>query len=151
LDDGEGLGERSGSLDEEHRERVRSVDQLVEEWEGAGPGLPQGTEKDWGQLSKVPSKGGESPTSLSRKESGGKGYSHPRGLRTNMASWSQLSWRDRSQGDIKVDKLRDNRGRHQFGEHVVTILSGKRAAKKWTGVIWYFEPHGKLTPGSIFI
>ena len=42
LDDGEELGERSGSLDEEHRERDRSVDQLVEEWEGAGPGLPQG-------------------------------------------------------------------------------------------------------------
>jgi hypothetical protein len=33
LDDGEELGERSGSLDEEHRERDRSVDQLVEEWE----------------------------------------------------------------------------------------------------------------------
>ena len=60
LDDGEELGERSGSLDEEHRERDRSVDQLVEEWEGAGPGLPQGTEKGWGQLSKVPSKEGKS-------------------------------------------------------------------------------------------
>ena len=31
-------GERRGSLDERHRERVRSVDQLVEEWEGTGPG-----------------------------------------------------------------------------------------------------------------
>jgi predicted DNA-binding helix-hairpin-helix protein len=27
-------GERRGSLDERHRERVRSVDQLVGEWEG---------------------------------------------------------------------------------------------------------------------
>jgi hypothetical protein len=36
--------------------------------------------KDWGQLSKVPSKG-ESPISLSRKGSGGKGHSHPRGLK----------------------------------------------------------------------
>jgi predicted DNA-binding helix-hairpin-helix protein len=35
-------GERRGSLDERHRERVRSVDQLVEEWEGIGPDLPQG-------------------------------------------------------------------------------------------------------------
>jgi hypothetical protein len=30
FEDKEGLGERSGSLDERHRERVRSVDQLVE-------------------------------------------------------------------------------------------------------------------------
>ena len=38
-------GERRGSLDERHRERVRSVDQLVEEWEGTGPSplpLPNG-------------------------------------------------------------------------------------------------------------
>ena len=35
-------GERRGSLDERHREMVRSVDQLVEEWEGTGPDLPQG-------------------------------------------------------------------------------------------------------------
>jgi hypothetical protein len=48
---GGGLGERRGSLDERHRERARSVDQLVEEWEGTGPGLPQGMEKDCGQLS----------------------------------------------------------------------------------------------------
>ena len=34
FEEGEGLGERRGSLDERHRERVRSVDQLVEEWEG---------------------------------------------------------------------------------------------------------------------
>ena len=46
--------------DERHRERVRSVDQLVEEWEGTGPDPPQGMSKDWGQLSKVPSKGGKS-------------------------------------------------------------------------------------------
>jgi hypothetical protein len=34
FEEGEGLGERRGSLDERHRERVRSVDQSVEEWEG---------------------------------------------------------------------------------------------------------------------
>jgi hypothetical protein len=56
----EGLGERRGSLDERHRERVRSVDQLVEEWEWTGPGPAPGMGKDWGQLSKVPSKGGKS-------------------------------------------------------------------------------------------
>jgi predicted DNA-binding helix-hairpin-helix protein len=33
FEEGEGLGERRGSLDERHSERVRSVDQLVEEWE----------------------------------------------------------------------------------------------------------------------
>ena len=53
-------GEGRGSLDERHRERVRSVDQLVEEWEGTGPGPAPGMGKDWGQLSKVPSKGGKS-------------------------------------------------------------------------------------------
>ena len=42
FEEGEGLGERRGSLDEPHRERVRSVDQLVEEWEGTGPGLAPG-------------------------------------------------------------------------------------------------------------
>ena len=45
FEEGEGLGERRRSLDERHRERVRSVDQLVEEW---------------GQLSKVPSTRGKS-------------------------------------------------------------------------------------------
>jgi len=41
-------GERRESLDERHRikDRVRSVDQLVEEWEGSGPGHPQGMVKD---------------------------------------------------------------------------------------------------------
>ena len=134
FEEGEGLGEWRGSLDERHRERVRSVDQLVEEWEGTGPGPLQGMGKDWGQLSKVPSKG-ESPISLSRKGSGGKGHSHPRGLRTSIASWSQLSWRDRPQGDIKVDQLRDNRSHHQFGECVMTILSWNGVAKKRTGHI----------------
>ena len=56
FEEGEGLGERRGSLDERHRERVRSVDQLVGEWEGTGPGHASGMGKDWGQLSKVPSK-----------------------------------------------------------------------------------------------
>jgi len=51
----EGLGERRGSLDDRHKERVRSVDQLVEEWEGEGPGHPQGMGKDWGQLARGPS------------------------------------------------------------------------------------------------
>ena len=32
-------GERKEFLEERHRERVRRVDQLVEEWEGTGPGL----------------------------------------------------------------------------------------------------------------
>jgi hypothetical protein len=60
FEDKEGLGERRGSLDERHRERVRRVDQLVEEWEGTGPGHAAGMGKDWGQLSKVPSKGEKS-------------------------------------------------------------------------------------------
>ena len=60
FEEGEGLGERRGSLDERHRERVRSVDQLVEEWEGTGPGPTSEMGKDWGQLDKVPSKGGKS-------------------------------------------------------------------------------------------
>jgi hypothetical protein len=58
FEEGKGLGERRGSLDERHRERVRSVDQLVEEWEGTGPVPAPGMGKDWGQLSKVPSKEG---------------------------------------------------------------------------------------------
>ena len=63
--------------------------------------------------------------------SSGKGHSHPRGLRTSIASWSQLSWRDRPQGDIKVDQLRDNRSRHQFGECVMTIeLESSREEKE---------------------
>ena len=60
FEEGEGLGERRGSLDERHWERVRSFDQLVEEWEGTDPGLPQGMGKDWGQLGRVPSKGRKS-------------------------------------------------------------------------------------------
>jgi len=57
----EGEGARRESLDERHRikDRVRSVDQLVEEWEGSGPGHPQGMVKDWGQLARGPSKGGK--------------------------------------------------------------------------------------------
>ena len=46
FEDKEGLG----FLDEQHRERVRSVDQLVEKWEGTGPGHATGRGKDWGQL-----------------------------------------------------------------------------------------------------
>ena len=42
FEDKEGLG----SLDERHRERVRSVDQLVEKWEGTGPGHATGMGKD---------------------------------------------------------------------------------------------------------
>jgi hypothetical protein len=60
FEDKEGLGERSGSLHERHRERVRSVDQLVEEWEGTGMGHASEMGKDWGQLGKVPSKWGKS-------------------------------------------------------------------------------------------
>jgi hypothetical protein len=51
---------RRGSLDKRHKERVRCVHQLVQEWEGTGPGPAPGMGKDWGQLSKVPSKGGKS-------------------------------------------------------------------------------------------
>ena len=46
FEEGEGLGERRGSLDERHRERVRSADQLVEEWKGTGPGPTSGMGKD---------------------------------------------------------------------------------------------------------
>jgi hypothetical protein len=53
FEEGEGLGERRGSLDERHTERVRSVDQLVGEWEGTVLGLLQRMGKDWAQLSKV--------------------------------------------------------------------------------------------------
>jgi hypothetical protein len=42
FEDKEGLGERRGSLDERHRERVRTVDQLEEEWEGTGSRHPSG-------------------------------------------------------------------------------------------------------------
>ena len=56
LQEGERLGEKRGSCADRHKERVRSVDQLVEEWEGAGPGHPQGRGKDWGQLARGPSK-----------------------------------------------------------------------------------------------
>ena len=56
FEDKEGLG----SLDERHRERARSVDQLVEKWEGTGPGHAIGMGKDGCQLDKVPSTGGNS-------------------------------------------------------------------------------------------
>jgi hypothetical protein len=46
FEDKEGLGERRGSLDERHRERVRSVDRLEEEWEGTGSRHPSGMGKD---------------------------------------------------------------------------------------------------------
>ena len=52
--------ERLGSLDGRHRERVRSVDQLVEKWKGTGPRHAIGMGKDWGQLDKVPSTRGKS-------------------------------------------------------------------------------------------
>ena len=56
----EELGERRGSLDERHRERVRSVDQLVEEWEGTGPGPASGMGKNWGTTHQSPIKRGKS-------------------------------------------------------------------------------------------
>ena len=56
LQEGKGLGEMRGSLDDRHKERVKSVDQLVEEWEGASPGHPQGLGKDWGQQAWGPPK-----------------------------------------------------------------------------------------------
>ena len=59
FEEGEGLGEKRGSLDKRHKERVRYVDQLVQEWERTVPGPAPGMAKDWGQLSKVPSKGGK--------------------------------------------------------------------------------------------
>jgi hypothetical protein len=89
FEEGEGLGERRGSLDERHRERVRSCDRLVEEWEGTGPGPAPGMGKDWEQPSKVPSKGGR-PIRLSRKGTGGNSHRHRQGLRTSIASWRQL-------------------------------------------------------------
>jgi hypothetical protein len=46
FEEGEGLEERRGSLDERHRERVRSVNQLVEEWEGTSPA----SHREWGRI-----------------------------------------------------------------------------------------------------
>jgi len=66
LQEGEGLRERRESIDDRHKERVRSVDQLVEEWEGAGPGHPQGMGKDCAQLARGPSKG-EKPYQLKQE------------------------------------------------------------------------------------
>ena len=60
FEEGNGLGERRGSLDERHRERVGSVDQLIEEREGTGSSPAPGMGKDWGQLNKALSKGGKS-------------------------------------------------------------------------------------------
>ena len=111
FEEGEGLGERRGSLDERDRERVRSGDRLVGEWEGTVPGPAPRMGKDWEQPSKVPSKGGR-PNRLSRKGTGGNSNSHSRGLRTSIASWRQPLLRDQPQGDVKVDQLRDNRSRH---------------------------------------
>ncbi len=54
LQTGEGSGDRRESLDHGHRERVRSVDQLLEEWGGAGQGHPQGLGKDGGQQVRGP-------------------------------------------------------------------------------------------------
>jgi hypothetical protein len=56
FEDKEGLG----SLYDRHRERVRSVDQLVEKWEGTGPGHAKGRGKDRGQFDRVPSAGEKS-------------------------------------------------------------------------------------------
>jgi hypothetical protein len=50
FEDKEGLG----SLYDRHRERVRSVDKLVEKWEGTGQGPAKGRGKDRGQFDKSP-------------------------------------------------------------------------------------------------
>jgi hypothetical protein len=55
FEDKEGLG----SLYDRHRERVRSVDKLVEKWEGTGQGHAKGRWKDRGQFDRVPSTGGK--------------------------------------------------------------------------------------------
>ena len=59
-EEGEGLGERRGSLDERHREGVRSVDQLVEEWEGDRTGPPTRNGEGLGTTKQSPIKRGKS-------------------------------------------------------------------------------------------
>ena len=131
FEDKEGLGERRGSLDERHRERVRSVDQLEEEWEGTGSSHPSGMGKDWGQLGKVPSKGGK----FYQSKQEGDWWQQTQSPERFEDEYSELdaTFIERpTQGDIKVNQLRDNGSRHQFEERVVTILSWNRAAKKRT-------------------
>ena len=134
FEDKEGLGERRGSLDERHRERVRSVDQLVEEWEGTGPGHPSGMGKDWGQLGKVSSKGGKSYQSKQEGDWWQQSQS-PERFEDEHSELEAAFTERPTPGDIKVNQLRDNRSRHQFGERVVTILSWNRAAMKGIGHI----------------
>jgi len=118
---------------------VRSVDQLVEEWKGTDPGLPQGIGKDWGQLGRVPSKGRKSYHLKQEGEWWQRSQSPERFEDQYDELDSAFTERTRDilrvLGEIKVDQLRDNRSRHQFGERVVTILSWNRAAKKRTGHI----------------
>jgi hypothetical protein len=46
FEEGEGLGERRGSLDERHRDRIKSVDQLIEDWEGT----ERAPHQEWGRI-----------------------------------------------------------------------------------------------------
>ena len=73
FEDKEGLG----SLYERHRERVRSVDQLVEKWEGTGPGHAIGMGRI-GVNSTKSHPQGESPIIVSRKGTGGNSQSPER-------------------------------------------------------------------------
>ena len=86
FENNEGLG----SLYERHRERVRSVDQLVEKWEGTR----RATQKERGMIGANSTKShqqGGNPIIVSRKGTDGNSHSHPRDLKMNIASWMQLS------------------------------------------------------------
>ena len=130
FEDKEGLG----SLYDRHRERVRSVDQLVEKWEGTEPSHAKGRGKDWGQFDKVPSTGGKS---YHRKQEGDwwQQSQSPERFEDEYSELDATFIERPTQGDIKVNQLRDNRSRHQFEERIVMILSENRAAMRGIGHI----------------
>ena len=116
-----------------HKERVRSVDQLVEEWKGTGPGQPQNMGKDWGQLARGPSKGGK-PYQFKQEEERWQRSQSPDRFEDDYGELDSAFMERQTPGgedkgyfegprEIKVDQLQDNRSRHQGGERVVMISS----------------------------
>lgn len=100
LQEGERLGQRKGSIDDRHRERVQRVDQ--KRWWKSGKGQVQATHMEWQRIGdNYPraNKKGKSLIKLRRNGTGGKGHYHLRGWRTTMARWIQLSRRNRPPGE----------------------------------------------------